>query len=329
MKICFFDLHEFEKPFYQEALKQRGWDYTFQSARLEPETVALAQGSDVACCFTNDTISAPVLEKLKAGGVRLIALRAAGYNNVDLAAAARLDLPVVRVPAYSPAAVAEHAVALMLTLNRKIHRAYNRVRELNFSLDGLVGFDMQGKTVGIIGVGRIGQCAARIMRGFGCNVLLSDVQEDREFANSIGARYASLDEILKSADIITLHCPLTPQTRHMIGSEQIAKMKPNVLLINTGRGALIDSRALIDALKHHRIGGAGLDVYEEEASVFFTDHSQDGIDDDLLARFLTFPNVVMTSHQGFLTNEALAHIAETTFANITEFERGERLTNKI
>lgn len=329
MEICFFDMHEFEKPFYEKALKQNAWPFVFQSARLDSATAALAQGADVVCCFANDRLDADVLERLSRLGVGMIALRSAGYNNVDLETAKRLRIPVVRVPAYSPAAIAEHAIALMLTLNRKIHRAYNRVRELNFSLDGLVGFDMQGKTVGVVGVGRIGQCAARILNGFGCRVLLYDLKENVEFAKSIGARYATLDEILKSSDIITLHLPLTQETRHLIGVNEFARMKPHMLLINTGRGALIESRALIDALKHHRIGGAGLDVYEEEASVFFADHSEDGIDDDLLARLLTFPNVVMTSHQGFLTHEALSHIADTTLASLREFAGRKTLTNEI
>ncbi len=262
-------------------------------------------------------------------GVRLIALRSAGYNHVDLDAAARLGLSVVRVPAYSPHAVAEHAAALILTLNRRTHRAYNRVREANFSLDGLVGFDLHGKTVGVIGTGRIGAVMLRIMHGFGCRLLAHDVKEDVALTKEIPVRYVTLQELFGESDIVSLHVPLTPDTRHLIDAEALRRMKHGVVLVNTGRGALIDTRALIDALKRGQIGAAGLDVYEEEEGIFFKDLSEQVLQDDVLARLLTFPNTLITSHQGFLTREALANIAETTLANVRAFEHGEQLVNAV
>lgn len=331
MKIAFFDTHHFEREVFEPRGREAAFEIQFIEAKLNSVTAELARGSDAVCCFVNDRLDHEVLTKLKSYGIRLIALRSAGFNHIDLKAAAELDLHVVRVPAYSPASVAEHAVALMLTLNRKIHRAYQRVRELNFSLEGLVGFDMAGKTAGVIGTGRIGRVTARILSGFGCRVLLYDLIPDPAFAQSIcgGARYVGLDEIYRESDLISLHVPLTPETRHMIDSAAIERMKPTVLLINTGRGALVETKALIAALKHHRIGGAGLDVYEEEAEIFFSDHSNEGIDDDLMARLITFPNVIVTSHQAFLTQEALANIAATTVQSLGEFERGETLTCEI
>jgi D-lactate dehydrogenase len=261
--------------------------------------------------------------------VRLIALRSAGFNHVDLDAATRLGFAVVRVPEYSPYAVAEHAVALILTLNRKTHRAYNRVREANFSLDGLVGFDLHGKTVGVIGTGRIGAVMLRIMHGFGCRLVAHDVREDAAIAKEMPVRYVALQELLGESDIISLHVPLTPDTRHLIDAAALSRMKPGVILINTGRGALIDSQALVAALKRGHVGGAGLDVYEEEERIFFNDLSDQVLQDDVLARLLTFPNTLITSHQGFLTHEALANIAETTLASVRAFERGEPLLNAV
>jgi D-lactate dehydrogenase len=258
-----------------------------------------------------------------------VALRSAGYNHVDLRAASALGLPVVRVPEYSPYAVAEHAVALLLTLNRKIHRAYNRVREANFSLDGLVGFDLHDKVVGLVGTGRIGRVMATIVRGFGCRLLAMDPQPDPVFAQQLSLRYVSLQELYRESDIVSLHVPLTPSTRHLIDAEALQTMKRGVVLINTGRGALIDTRALIEALKSEHVGAAGLDVYEEEEKVFFRDLSDRVLQDDVLARLLTFPNVLITSHQAFLTREALANIAETTLANIATFERGDPLQNEV
>ncbi len=324
-----FDTHRYDREAFETANAGGEHVIRFLEPRLTKETAALARGDEVACSFVNDEITERALEVLRDGGTRLVALRSAGYNHVDLAAAARLGLPVVRVPEYSPHAVAEHAVALVLALNRKIHRAYARVREWNFSLEGLVGFDLHGKTVGIVGTGRIGQVAARIFRGFGCRVLAFDVRPNDALARDAGVRYVELGELYRESDVISLHVPLTPETHHMIDAEALAAMKRAVILVNTGRGALIDSRALIAALKEARIGAAGLDVYEEEEGVFFRDLSNRVLQDDVLARLLTFPNVVVTSHQAFLTKEALANIAQVTLDNVTAFERGEPLRNEV
>jgi D-lactate dehydrogenase len=326
MKVAFFDAHGFERESFTRVNERFGHEIRFFEERLTAATAALAGGCDAACSFVNDRLDATALESLKSLGVRFIALRSAGFNHVDLVAADRLGMPVARVPEYSPYAVAEHAVALALCLNRKLHRAHARVRELNFSLDGLVGFDMRGKAVGAIGTGRIGKALVAIMRGFGCRILLYDRDRDEKYALEAGAQYVSLDRLLADSDIVSLHIPLTAATRHLIDSRSLALMKPSALLINTGRGALIDTRALIEALKAHRIGGAGLDVYEEEESVFFRDHSDEGVDDDLLARLLTFPNVIVTSHQGFLTHEALNNIAEVTLQSLADFAAGRPLS---
>jgi D-lactate dehydrogenase len=281
------------------------------------------------CSFVNDRLDASALEILRAGGTRLVALRCAGFNHVDLETAGRLDLEVVRVPEYSPHAVAEHTAALILTLNRQIHRAYNRVREANFSLDGLVGFDLAGKTCGVVGTGRIGAVFARIMHGFGCRLLAYDPRPNAALVSETGLRYVDLTELYAAADIVSLHVPLMPATRHLIDAPAIARMQRGVLLINTSRGALIDTRALIDGLKTGQVGAAGLDVYEEEEGVFFQDLSDRVLQDDTLARLLTFPNVVITAHQAFLTREALANIAETTLASVTAWERGDALVNQV
>jgi D-lactate dehydrogenase len=289
----------------------------------------LALGFNCVCAFANDHLDAPTLKALKAGGTNLIALRSAGFSHVDLSAANKLDLKVVRVPEYSPYAIAEHVVALIQTLNRKTHRAYNRVREGNFSLDGLVGFDLHGKTIGIIGTGRIGKVLAKIMTGFGCRVLLNDIHRDEILAGELRCRYTDLEEIFRECDIISLNVPLTPETRYFINENTLSKMKKGVMLINAGRGALIDTQALISALKSGQVGSAGLDVYEEEEDIFFQDLSGKIISDDILARLMTFSNVLITSHQGFLTQEALANIAKTTLENISEFEMGKKLTNVV
>lgn len=302
------------------------------NAHLDAQTADLALGHQAVCAFVNDDLSRPTLERLAELGVRLIAMRCAGYNNVDLAAAHELGLSVVRVPAYSPHAVAEHAVALMLTLNRKTHRAFNRVREGNFSLAGLVGFDMYGGTAGVVGLGMIGRCAAEILRGFGMRVLGYDVRPDPQFAERTGVELVGLEPLLEQSDIITLHTPLVPETYHLIDERRIALMKRGVMLINTSRGALVDTGALIEALKREHIGAAGLDVYEEESEYFFEDRSDRTITDDLLARLMTFNNVLVTSHQAFLTQHALANIAETTLGNIREFiagKHGAALTNAV
>jgi D-lactate dehydrogenase len=329
MKIAMFDTHQYDRQSFEAANTAFGHQITFLEPRLTRETAALAQSHEAVCPFVNDKVDDQALRTLRDGGTRLIALRSAGYNHVDLAAAARLGLPVVRVPEYSPYAVAEHAVALVLALNRKIHRAYARVREWNFSLDGLVGFDLHGKTVGIVGTGRIGHAAARIFHGFGCRVLAFDLRPDPALTSELGIQYVDLRELYRESDIISLHVPLTPATHHMVDAEALAAMKPGVVLVNTGRGALIDSRALIAALKKGHLCAAGLDVYEEEEGVFFQDLSNRVLQDDVLARLLTFPNVLITSHQAFLTREALANIAQVTLENVTAFERGEPLRNEV
>jgi D-lactate dehydrogenase len=329
MKIAMFDTHRYDRESFEAANAKFGHSIAFLETRLTRDTARLAQGHEVVCSFVNDRVDAQALRLLREGGTRLIALRSAGYNHVDLAAAAGLGLPVVRVPEYSPHAVAEHAVALVLALNRKIHRAYARVREWNFSLDGLVGFDLHGKVVGIVGTGRIGRAAARIFRGFGCSVLAFDLRPDAGFVSDPGVRYVDLAQLFHESDVISLHVPLTPQTHHVIDAAALAAMKPGVLLVNTGRGALIDSRALIAALKSGHLGAAGLDVYEEEEGVFFQDLSNRVLQDDVLARLLTFPNVLVTSHQAFLTREALANIAHVTLANVTAFEQNQPLQNAV
>lgn len=316
MKIVFFSFKKYEADYYK--LYQPKHETTFLDAHLNLSTVTLAKGFDVVSVFVNDHLSRDVISKLKDFGVKLIALRCAGYNNVDLKAAHEFGIPVVRVPKYSPNAVAEHALSLIMMLNRKIHKAYNRIRDGNFTLDGLVGFDLYKKTVGVVGTGEIGKVFCKIMNGFGCKVLAYDVQPTM----LENVDYVKLEELLARSDIISLHVPLTDKTHHLINAETFKITKPNLMLINTGRGGLIDSKALLQALKTQRIGFAGLDVYEEEENVFFEDMSLSGYKDDLLARLTTFPNVVMTSHQGFLTHEALANISQTTFKNITAFQAG-------
>jgi D-lactate dehydrogenase len=329
VKIAFFDTHQFDRAAFDLANERFGHAITYFEPRLTAETAALARGHDAVCSFVGDELGERTLTLLREGGTRLVALRSAGYNHVDLSAAARLGLPVVRVPEYSPHAVAEHAVALVLALNRKIHRAHARVREGNFSLEGLVGFDLFGKTVGLVGTGRIGRAAARIFRGFGCEVLAFDTAPNRDFAAAAGVHYTELSTLYRASDILSLHVPLTPATHHMIDAAALALMKPGAMLINTGRGALIDSRALIAALKTGRLGAAGLDVYEEEEGVFFHDLSNLVLQDDVLARLLTFPNVLVTSHQAFLTKEALDNIATITLENVRAFATGGPLRNEV
>jgi D-lactate dehydrogenase len=329
MKIAIFDAHRFERKAWESANPKFGYELVFFEHRLTEETAILATGFPVICAFVNDRLNAKVLTQLKAGGSRLIALRSAGFNHIDLRAAAECGLPVVRVPAYSPHAVAEHAVTLLLSLNRHICRASARVHEMNFSLEGLVGFDLHGKTIGLVGTGRIGAVMAKIMYGFGCEVLASDPFPNHELIRDGLVQYVSIEELFRRSDIVSLHAPLTEKTRHMIDDKALSVMKPGVMLINTSRGALIDTKALIRSLKSGHLGAAGLDVYEEEEGVFFVDHSDEILKDDVLARLMTFPNVMMTSHQGFLTKEALAQIAETTLKSVKEFENGEALTNEV
>jgi D-lactate dehydrogenase len=303
--------------------------FEFFEARLQPQTAILAEGFDAVCAFVNDRLDATVLERLRSLGIRIVALRCAGYNNVDLAAADRLGLVVARVPAYSPEAVAEHTVALILALNRKVYRAYNRVREGNFSLDGLVGFNLHGKTVGLIGTGKIGAAVARILGpGFGCRLLACDPVPNQECVR-LGVKYVGLPELFSQSDVLSLHTPLLPETIHLINRETLAQVKPGVMLINTSRGALIDTRAVIDALKTGQIGYLGLDVYEEETALFFEDRSSTVIPDDVFARLLTFPNVVVTGHQAFLTGEALASIAQMTVDNLAGFFATGRCPNQV
>jgi len=311
-----FDTKPYDREYLTRASGPKEIAWEFHEFRLSRETATLCRGADAVCIFVNDCADAAVLETLKQGGVRLLALRCAGFNNVDLACARELKLPVVRVPAYSPHAVAEHAVALLLALNRKVYRAYNRVREHNFSLNGLVGFDVAGKTVGIIGTGKIGKVAARILHGFEARVIAHDPFPDREWAARQGIEYVSLDDLLSASDIISLHLPLTKETFHLLDAKAFGRMKPGAYIVNTSRGKLIDTAALIEQLKAGRLGGIGLDVYEEEEGIFFEDLSEAVLKDDVLSRLLSFPNVLVTSHQAFLTKEALTEIARVTTTNI-------------
>lgn len=328
MHVIFFSSKSYDKQFFQSENQHYSHQLYFLDVPLHTGTASLATGYQAVCIFVNDIASKEVLRQLAEAGVKLIALRCAGYNNVDLAAAAQLGIQVVRVPAYSPYSVAEHTLALILTLNRKTHRAYNRVKEGNFSLNGLMGFDLHGKTVGLIGLGKIGKETARILKGFGCQVLGYDVNTDPE-CERIGVVYSSLDEIYTKSDIISLHCPLTPQTRHLIDREAIARMKRGVMLINTSRGALINTPDVIEALKTEHIGYLGLDVYEEEADLFFEDLSEKVIQDDIFMRLLSFPNVLITGHQAFFTINALQGIAQVTLQNISDFEQQKVLINAV
>lgn len=331
IKIAFFDAKTYDIESFNKNVNLFE-NYTFEikyfSMRLNKDSVKLAKGFDVICAFVNDTLDANVLNELKNLEVKLVALRCAGYNNVDLHSAFE-KIHIVRVPAYSPNAVAEYAVAMILSLNRKTYKAYNRTKDSNFSLDGLLGFDMINKTIGVIGTGKIGKIFANILKGFGSKILLYDKFQDLEFAKTNNFQYVELDTIFKNADIISLHCPLTPETKYIINENSIEKMKTGIMIINTGRGELINTKALIDGLKTKKIGSAGLDVYEEENEYFFEDFSSYGIKDDILARLLTFPNVLLTSHQAFFTNEALSNIAQITFKNIIDFFENQYLENEI
>jgi D-lactate dehydrogenase len=328
MRVVVYSTRAYDRDSLVAANAAGRHELVFIEAGLDAATAAAASGAQAVCAFVNDRLDAPTLQALHAAGVRFVALRCAGFNQVDLAAAAALGMAVGRVPEYSPHAVAEHTAALVLTLNRKIHRAHNRVREGNFALEGLLGFDLHGRTVGVIGTGRIGACFARIMSGFGCRVLAVDPHPDAS-CQALGVRYVQLDELLADSDIVSLHCPLTPQTRHLIDAGALARMKRGAMLINTGRGALIDTRAVIRALKSGHLGSLGLDVYEEEADLFFRDLSGEVIRDDVFARLLTFPNVVVTGHQAFFTADALAAIARTTLENLDAFEAEGRARHAV
>jgi D-lactate dehydrogenase len=328
MRVAVFSSKPYDHRFLGAAADGAGHELEFLETRLTRSTTALASGFEAVCVFVNDDLGAAVLLRLKEQGVKLIALRSAGFNHVDLEAAKSLGLTVVRVPAYSPRSVAEHTVALMLALNRKIHRAYARVREGNFALEGLLGFDIGGRTVGIVGTGKIGVAVARVLTGFGCRLIGSDVAENPE-ALDLGMEYVSREELFRQADVITLHAPLTPETHHMVDAYAIAVMKPGAMLINTSRGALIDTAAVIEGLKTGKIGHLGLDVYEEEGDLFFEDLSDKVIQDDVFSRLLTFPNVLITGHQAFFTAEALEAIAVTTLANISAYAEGRDSGNEL
>ncbi|WP_133793885.1 NAD(P)-dependent oxidoreductase [Prosthecobacter fusiformis] len=316
MSVAFFDTKPYDREAVLAAPGSDAVDWIFHDFRLTAETASTASGADAVCVFVNDKLDRPCLEKLAAAGVKLAALRCAGFNQVDLPAARELGIAVTRVPAYSPHAVAEHAVTLLMTLNRKIHRAYNRVREHNFSLAGLVGFDLYGKTVGIVGTGKIGRCTAQIFRGFGTRVLAHDPFPVDEWATSNSIEYTSLETLLKESDVVSLHLPLTPETHHLLNRETLAQMKPGAYLVNSSRGKLVDTVELIESLKSGHLGGVALDVYEEEEGIFFEDLSGHVLQDDTLALLVSLPNVLITSHQAFLTQEALGEIARVTVANI-------------
>jgi len=328
IKIAFFDAKPYDIESFDDANRNFGFKIAYLKSHLTAETASLTQGFQVVCVFVNDAVQKEAVEILARNGIRLIAIRAAGYNNLDLKALFQ-KIHVVRVPAYSPYAVAEHAVSLMLALNRKVHRAYYRTRDNNFTLNGLLGFDMHGKTVGIIGTGKIGRVLIEILKGFGMRALAYDVFPDLDYQKKTGFEYVDLDTLYKNSDILSLHCPLTKETYHLINEASIAKMKQGVMIINTGRGMLIDSKALIGGLKTGKVGFAGLDVYEEESDYFFEDFSNKVITDDVLARLLSFNNVVVTSHQGFFTKEALQNIASTTLEDVREFFTAGKLPNEI
>ncbi len=328
MKIAVFSTKPYDRQFLDAANAAEGHELVYFEAALGPESVALAAGHAAVCIFVNDVANADVLEALRAGGTTLVALRCTGFNNVDLEAAARLGVKVVRVVDYSPYSVAEHAVALLLAINRKTHRAYNRTRDSNFSLDGLMGFDLHGKTAAVVGTGKIGRVFARIMLGFGCEVIGYDKFPSAEF-EALGARYAERGEIGANADIISLHCPLTPETYHIVDAASLARVKRGALLVNTSRGGLVDTEAAIEALKSGQLGGLALDVYEQEAALFFRDLSGTIVTDDVLQRLLAFPNVIVTGHQAFLTREAITTISETTLRSVSEFATGSPLSNEV
>mgnify|MGYP001829053612 FL=1 len=328
MKVAVFSSKPYDKRFLGEAGADAGLELDFFEAHLDVRSAGLARGYDAVCAFVNDDLGGPVLEELAKFGVQIVALRSAGFNHVDLDSARRLELTVVRVPAYSPTSVAEHTVALILALNRKIYRAYNRVREANFALEGLLGFDLASRTVGVVGTGRIGLAVATILQGFGCTVLGYDRFPNPD-ATTVGLEYVEVDELVRRADIITLHAPLTAETHHMVNADAVDAMKDGVMLINTSRGGLIDTAAVIAGLKSGKIGSLGLDVYEEEEDLFFDDLSNQVLQDDLFSRLLTFPNVLITGHQAFFTEEALEAIAATTVDNLVAYAAGESSGNEL
>jgi D-lactate dehydrogenase len=328
MKVAFFSTKSYDKEYFDRVNSNGLHQFTYFEASLNSATAALAREHDAVCLFVNDKADKDTIGQLAANKVKLIALRSAGFNNVDLEAASKKNIKVVRVPAYSPEAVAEHAVALILTLNRKTHKAYNRIREGNFSLEKLTGYNLHGKTVGVIGTGKIGQAFCRIMLGFGCKILAYDIYPSAEMEKA-GVLYRPLDEVLSQSDMISLHCPLLPETHHLINRQAFSKMKKGVMLINTSRGAVVDTADAIEALKSEQLGYFGIDVYEQEEKLFFRDLSEKIIVDDMIARLIGFPNVLITSHQGFFTKEALEQIAAVTVKNIGDFEKNSPLENEI
>lgn len=327
MKIAFFSTQPYDRVFFDRENQDRRFAYQFYETHLGPHIVEAVNDVDAVCVFVNDRVNREVLKVLASRGVKIVALRCAGFNNVDLDAAQEFGISVCRVPAYSPEAVAEHAMAMLLTLNRKTHKAYNRVREQNFSLNGLLGFNLHGKTIGIVGTGKIGKAFCHVAKGFGCELLAFDIYEDEQLKD-IGVLYVDMDTLYRSSDIISLHCPLTPENKHMITQSTIQQMKDGVILLNTSRGALIDTSAVIDALKTRKIGGLAIDVYEQEEKLFFKDLSDTIIEDDTLQRLMSFPNVLITAHQAFFTHEALTQIASTTLKNIEELLLGREPFNK-
>lgn len=328
-KIAVFDAKPYDRVTFDRVNEKYGFELTYHKEHLDINNVVLANGADAVCIFVNAVVDSDVVGKLKSYGINLIALRCAGFNNVDILAAEKHGVKVVRVPDYSPHAIAEHTLALMLCLNRKVHRAFLRTRDGNFSLVGFEGFDMYGKTVGVIGTGKIGKVAIGLFKGLGMNVLAYDLYPDNAFAEAEGIKYVTLDELYANSDIITLHCPLTKETEYLICDESINKMKDGVMIVNTGRGKLIHTRHLIDGLLSRKIGYAGLDVYEEEGAYFYEDHSDAVMTDDVLARLLSFNNVIVTSHQAFFTQEAMENIANTTMNSISDFFAGKELKNQV
>ncbi len=329
MKIAFFDTHSYDKKSFVEANKAFDYEIDFRDYKLNENTALTAQGYDVVCVFVNDVVNADVIKTLSDCGVKLIALRCAGFNNVDLKAAAAAGIKVVRVPAYSPYAVAEHGVALLMSLTRHIPQAYLRTKTANFNIEGLTGRDLYGLTAGILGTGKIGRIMADILMGFGMKIIAYDPFPNEQWAKEKNIEYVGLDEIFQRSDVLSLHCPLTEETKHVVNHDRMKMMKHDAVIINTGRGALIDSKALVHALKHGHIGGIGMDVYEEESKYFFSDWSTDIMTDDTLARLLTFPNVIITGHQAFLTTNALKNLAETTLENVKAFAAGAELVNEV
>ncbi|WP_439580345.1 2-hydroxyacid dehydrogenase [Elioraea sp.] len=329
MRVAMFSTKPYDRRSFEERNSRHGHEITYFEPRLSAQTASLADGFPAVCLFVNDEADATVIERLAQGGTRLIALRCAGFNNVDLAAAERHGMAVARVPAYSPHAVAEFTVGLMLSLVRNLHRAYQRTRDNNFALDGLLGFDLHGKTVGVVGTGKIGAIVARILHaGFGCRVLAADPFPDDDLT-ALGVRYGEPHAVIAASDIVTLHCPLTPETHHLLDAAGFARMKRGAMVVNTSRGAILDAEAAIEALKSGQLGGLAIDVYEQEADLFFEDLSNEIIQDDTLQRLMMFPNVLVTGHQAFFTREALENIADTTLANVTAFARGEALANAV